>query len=119
MIAATCHCGKTGLEVPRAPRRLTECNCSICRRYGARWAYYQAGAVRLRYRRSDVQAYAWGDRSLRFIRCRACGCVLHHERTKKTPDSPIGVNTRNFPPEAVAGVRVRHLDGADTWKYLD
>ena len=30
-----------------------------------------------------------------------------------------GVNARNFDPAAIRGVRVRKLDGADTWKYLD
>lgn len=119
MIAAVCHCGRTRLEVPRVPRRLTDCNCSICRRYGALWAYYRAGTVRLLYRRRDVQAYSWGDHMLRFVRCRNCGCLLHHERVKKTADSRIGVNARNFPPAMTAGVRVRHLDGADSWKYLD
>ncbi|MGQ0429358.1 MAG: GFA family protein [Gammaproteobacteria bacterium] len=119
MITASCHCGRAKLEVARAPRTLSDCNCSMCRRYGALWAYYKAGAVRLRYRRSDVDAYSWGDRMLRFIRCRSCGCVLHHERASKTRDSTIGANARNFEPAVIAKARVRHLDGAKTWKYVD
>jgi hypothetical protein len=31
----------------------------------------------------------------------------------------MGVNARNFTPSELAGVRIRLLDGADTWKYLD
>jgi hypothetical protein len=31
----------------------------------------------------------------------------------------MGVNARNFAPRAVASVRIRLLDGASTWKYLD
>jgi len=31
----------------------------------------------------------------------------------------MGVNMRNFEPSALDGVRIRLLDGADTWKYLD
>lgn len=119
MIAASCHCGRTRLEVARAPRRLTSCNCSVCRRYGALWAYYKADSVRLRYRKRDVRSYSWGDRRLRFIRCRHCGCILHHERVKKARQSTIGVNARNFDPTVIAKARVRHLDGARTWKYLD
>lgn len=118
-VRASCHCGKTALEVARVPRTLTDCNCSICRRYGALWAYYKAGSVRLRYRKRDVQAYSWGDRMLRFVRCRTCGCILHHERTRATPEGRIGVNARNFEPAVIAKARVRHLDGARTWKYLD
>jgi hypothetical protein len=31
----------------------------------------------------------------------------------------MGVNTRNLEPEAIARVRIRRLDGASTWKFLD
>jgi hypothetical protein len=31
----------------------------------------------------------------------------------------MGVNTRLMSPEVRAGARVRRLDGADTWKFLD
>jgi hypothetical protein len=29
------------------------------------------------------------------------------------------VNCRVLPPEVLSGVRVRKLDGFDTWKFLD
>src|SRR5437763_8152672 len=41
MLSATCHCGSVRIHVRRAPRTVTHCNCSICRRYGALW--YQPG----------------------------------------------------------------------------
>jgi hypothetical protein len=31
----------------------------------------------------------------------------------------MGVNARLMAPEDLAAARLRHLDGADTWKYLD
>jgi hypothetical protein len=30
-----------------------------------------------------------------------------------------GVNARNFEPSALGAVKIRLLDGADTWKYVD
>ena len=114
MIEASCHCGTAKLAVARAPRSLTDCNCSICRRYSALWAYYPASDVRLLYRKRDVEAYSWGDRTLRFVRCRKCGCVLHHERAKKARSTTIGVNARNLDPAVVAKLRIRRLDGAAT-----
>ena len=119
MIEAACHCGATRFEVARAPRRLTSCNCSICRRYGALWAYYTTREVRLKYRKRDVVTYAWGDRNLRFVRCRTCGCILHWEPVRGGRDFRMGVNARNFDPDVIARVRVRRLDGAKTWKFLD
>jgi hypothetical protein len=34
-----CHCGAVRISVEPAPTEITD--CSICRRYGALWAYYE------------------------------------------------------------------------------
>jgi hypothetical protein len=119
MPTASCHCGAVRLELARRPRTLTDCNCSICRRYGALWAYYKASAVRVVCRRGALSSYSWGDKTLRFFRCNTCGCITHHERTRKRPDSTVGVNARNLEPAVIAAARIRRLDGASTWRYLD
>jgi hypothetical protein len=120
MLTASCHCGGVRIEVPRKPPRLTDCNCSICRRYGALWAYYRADTVRVHVAdRVKLRGYAWGDKALNFVRCGRCGCVTHWERVEPFPGCRMGVNARNFEPGIVGGVRVRRLDGAKTWKYLD
>jgi hypothetical protein len=31
----------------------------------------------------------------------------------------MAVNAANFPPSALAGARIRHLDGAASWRLLD
>lgn len=119
MLIASCHCGAVRLEVARKPRQLTDCNCSICRRYGALWAYYSRTTVRLACPQQALVAYIWGDRTLEFYHCGTCGCVTHHERVRKTSNSTVAVNARMMEPEAIASVRIRKLDGALTWKYLD
>ena len=119
MLAATCHCGAVRVEVPRRPRTLTSCNCSICRRYGALWAYYRVDAVRVHAARRATDEYAWGDRTLRIVRCATCGCVTHWAPMRRKADGRMGVNARNFEPGVLATARVRRLDGASTWKFLD
>jgi hypothetical protein len=116
MLTATCHCGAVKVEVPRKPRRLTSCNCSICRRYGTLWAYYNASDVRVS---GKTHGYSWGDKSLRFARCASCGCISHWEAVDPGVSRRMGVNARNFDPDVIEGVRVRRLDGASTWKFLD
>jgi hypothetical protein len=115
MIEASCHCGAVRLEVERAPAELTSCNCSICRRLGTLWAYYAPAQVRVA---GGTATYRWGDRTLDLQRCATCGCVTHW-----TPVDPggdrMGVNARLMDPALVAAARIRRLDGADTWKYLD
>ena len=121
MLSASCHCGAVSLQVDRKPRQLTECNCSICRRYGALWAYYTRRSVRISAASPDSLAvYAWGGKTLEFYHCANCGCVMCHERSrKKGEDTRVGVNARMMQPADIAGIRVRKLDGASTWKYLD
>ena len=119
MLAATCHCGASRIEVPRRPRTLTSCNCSICRRYGTLWAYYKASAVRVHSAPRTFDEYAWGDKTLKFVRCAICGCVTHWEPMRRTSESRMGVNARNFEPSVLDGLRIRRLDGASTWRFLD
>ncbi len=119
MLSATCHCGAVKVDVPRKPRSLTNCNCSMCRRYGVLWAYYRDAEVRLVAEPGVTDEYIWGRRSQRFIRCRDCGCVMQWRKLTVDAGTWTGVNARNFEPAALGAVRIRLLDGADTWKYIE
>ncbi len=115
MIESSCHCGAVRLEIETPPETVTSCNCSICRRTGGLWAYYAPKQVRVS---GATDIYIWGDKSLELHRCKTCGCVTHWTAVDKTLDR-MGVNARLTAPEVLARARVRHLDGAETWKYLD
>jgi len=119
MLRASCHCGAIHIAVPSEPEHLIDCNCSLCRRYGALWALYESEAVVLTARPEEMTAYVWGPRSIRTLRCNTCGCVTHWEPITPEAGSKFGVNMRNFDPGAIAGIRVRKFDGANTWEYLD
>jgi hypothetical protein len=118
MLTATCHCGAVRVQVPSRPERLTECTCSICRRYGTRWAYYRHAEVKLDAEPGATEAYQWGARELEFVRCRHCGCVMQWRGVEIRDDSRTGVNARNFPLAEVAGIPIELLDGAGDWKIL-
>ena len=118
-LIATCHCGAIRVHVPRMARTLTSCNCSICRRYGALWAYYAAIAVTVEAPKGGLLKYSWNRKIRAYCRCKKCGCVTHYEYRKQRRTPTIVVNASNFEPSTLAGVRIRHFDGAATWKYLD
>ena len=118
MIKGSCHCGAVTYEVDCLPEDFTDCNCSICRRYGAWWAYYSPKQVRFSPAVPVTDVYIWGDKMLEFHRCRACGCVTHWVSVDKTRDR-MGVNARMMDLAVTKAVRVRRLDGADTWEFLD
>lgn len=114
----SCHCGAVRLEVARPPETLTSCNCSLCRRIGALWGYYKRDEVRIDAPSGATVAYVQGDRTLEMHHCAVCGCVTHWQ-SLPLKDDRMGVNFRLADPVDIAGVRIRHLDGADTWKYID
>ena len=114
----SCHCGAVRIQVPRKPRRLTSCNCSICRRYAGLWGYFERSQVKITARKGAIDRYLWGDKCLWHCRCATCGCVTHWQ--PRTPGlTRMGVNFRNFDPADIASIRVRRLDGAATWRFLD
>jgi hypothetical protein len=116
---ATCHCGLVRIHVRQLPRTLTRCNCSICRRYGALWAYYKPSSVRIEAPQGGLSKYSWNQKVRYYHRCGRCGCVTHYTYRKKRAWNIVAVNAVNFELAAIAGARVRNLDGASTWKYLE
>ena len=119
MIEASCHCGAVKIQVPARPRKLTSCNCSICRRLGTLWSYYRMDRVKFKKKPGATRAYSWGDKDLEFHACKKCGCTTHWEPVVKAKASRVGINARLIDPADIEGVRVRRLDGAKTWRYLD
>ena len=110
LIEFSCHCGRVRLRVNCAPQEATDCNCTICRRYGALWAYYSPKDVELTNDATDI--YVWGRKMIEFHRCKRCGCITHWAPVDKTYDR-LGVNARLMVPEVLDQVRVRHWDGAN------
>ena len=117
MIEASCHCGAVtiAVDVDNAPAELTSCNCSVCRRLGTLWCYYPPAQVRVV---GPTATYRWGDRTLDLHRCTTCGCTTHWTPIDP-PHDRMGINARLMDPAIVAAARIRRLDGADTWQYLD
>jgi hypothetical protein len=119
MLSTTCHCGAVRITIPRAPETLTNCNCSICRRYGVLWAYYRSDEVTLDAAPGAMQDYIWGDRMIAFLRCATCGCVVAYVPTPEHDDGRTAVNARNFEPLMLGDVTIRKVDGADTGKVVE
>lgn len=116
--AAACHCGAIKIVVACDPSEVTDCNCSLCRRYGVLWAYYVVSDIVALPDPTLTETYAWNGRHVDFHRCRHCGCVTHW-----MPRNPArtrrGLNARLFPAQVLAAARIRYRDGAGTGKYLD
>jgi hypothetical protein len=119
LLHGSCHCGAVQLALPQPPQEVIDCNCSICRRIAALWALYPAGAVRIDGHPQQTCDYIWGQKTIRTVRCRHCGCVTHWEPLQPGADAKSGINLRNFEAAAIAQARVRRFDGAVSWDFVD
>jgi hypothetical protein len=119
MFQATCHCGRIRIDVPAEPEFLVDCNCSICRRYGALWAFYPMAETHVEGAAEHAQGYVWGERTITTFHCRHCGSVTHWEPLAAKPESKFAINARLLDPAVTASIRVRRFDGAQTWAYVD
>lgn len=117
-VTAACHCGAITIEFIDPPAELTDCNCSLCSKYGVLWTYTTAANLRIAPEPPATDTYEWNGRHVRFHRCRTCGCVTHW-----TPNDPgrdrRGVNARLLPADVRTGLAVRYLDGAGPEDYVE
>lgn len=119
-ITAQCHCGQVQLTAKTRPPALTSCNCSICRRYGALWAYYSPAEVTIELQQPTSE-YRWGEKEIAFHFCPNCGCLTHYQSDNAPKYPPrIAINARMMHnTEQLDQIPVRHFDGADSWQFID
>ncbi len=117
MVRAACHCTAVRLEIDVVPTWFLDCNCTICRRYGAIWAYPDAAGVRVVAGADATDSYVWGDRALAFHRCRQCGCVTHTVAVTADPPRIYSINARMIPTLDPATVQLRQKDNSHTGRF--
>jgi hypothetical protein len=118
LTTVTCHCRAISITLAKRPAEVTDCNCSLCQKYGVLWAYYAADDRVISPNPPATDIYAWNGKHVDFHRCQNCGCVTHGMPRDLKRDRR-GINARLLPPDVLAAAKLRHRDGAVTGKYLD
>lgn len=119
-LSGSCHCGATGWTLRGDPGSITACNCTLCRRYGALWAYdYENERIQVT---GSTRAYTRRGKppALEIHFCMECGCVTHWRGTRVDGNGRrrIAVNVRLASPETVADLPIDHFDGLVTFDDL-
>jgi hypothetical protein len=121
MLKGTCHCGSAHWTLEGDPGSITACNCTLCRRYGALWAYdYVDGRIRVAGPMHSYTRAGKASPSLEILFCPTCAGVLAWRglRADDVGRTRIAVNVRLAPPEAVANLTIDRFDGLDTFEDL-
>jgi len=118
MIEATCHCGNISLRAEKLIETVTSCNCSICYRIGALWAYHTAEQVVIT-QKIESKVYVWGNKLRSYHSCSICGCTTHYTQKRDDDTNRVAINTRMANPELSKSIPIRYFDGAGSFKYID
>ena len=111
----SCLCGHVRLTVARSPDYINECNCTLCRKAGARWGYFQPSEARVE---GPTTGYSRADRddpNAEVHFCAACGVTTHFILTpgavSRFGNTLMGVNMGLASESDLSGVEVRYPDG--------
>lgn len=117
MIEGSCHCGAVRWSFDGIPDGATACNCTVCRRYGALWAY---DFVDERIKTSGPTNMYIRGTAIEFHFCLTCGCIAFWRALKLESDGKrrIAVNLRLTEPALVANIPIDHFDGLDKFDDL-
>ena len=115
MITLTCQCGQIRIQTAKQPDHINECNCTLCSKTGARWAYFHPSEVEVEgatrgYCRQDKD-----DPGAEIHFCPSCGSTTHFVLTASSiarfGNSMLGVNMWLADVGDLAGVELRYPDG--------
>ena len=115
MLKLSCLCGQVRLALTKRPPFINECNCTLCSKSGAAWAYCHPADVTIAgatngFRRTDKDDPA---AEIRF--CPHCGTTTHFVLTEsavaKFGNVQIGVNMRLADENDLTGIEWRYPDG--------
>lgn len=117
MLSGACHCGAAGWTLEGDPGSITACNCTLCHRYGALWAYdYEGERVRIVGNTRAYRRVGKDNPTLEILFCPACaGVVAWRGLQPEEGRTRMAVNIRLAPLEAVAALPIDHFDGFDTF----
>ena len=111
-----CLCGQVSITFDDRPDFIHECNCTLCRKGGAQWAYLHPDLVAVigetvGYRRDDKVMPAAETHS-----CSNCATTTHFVLTDQViaehGNTMMGVNMRLADPNDLRGLELRYPDGA-------
>jgi len=75
-----CHCGRIEVDfetaIPPAQLQVRACQCSFCRRHGAKTVTDPNGRLIIQYEAGSLDRYRFGLRTADFLLCRTCGVYV-------------------------------------------
>ena len=115
MTAATysgsCHCGAVAFTVEVDPTEALKCNCSICSKLGAIWAFAPKSKFTLTSGSAQQGDYLFNKKHLHHRFCTRCGIESYAEGAGPDGTLTVGINLRCLEGVDVDKLSPRFHDG--------
>lgn len=115
MLKLSCHCGRVRIETKRRPDYINACNCTLCSKAGARWAYFHPSDVSVTGATKGYSRQDKADPAAEVHFCPTCGSTTHYTLTasavSRFGNTVMGVNMALADESDLAGVELRYPDG--------
>ena len=107
----SCHCQAVSFAVDLDLDQALQCNCSICSKLGAVWAFAPRAKMTLKSGADALGDYQFGKKRLHHRRCQRCGIETFAEGTAPDGTATVGVNLRCLDGVEVEKLTPRQYDG--------
>ena len=106
-----CHCGAVAYSVELDLAGAPKCNCSICTKLGAVWAFAPKSKFTLKSGAAQQGDYQVGKKSLHHRFCTSCGIESYAEGMAPDGTATVGINLRCLEGVEVEKLTPRPFDG--------
>jgi hypothetical protein len=115
MLKLSCLCEQVRIKIPKRPDFINECNCTLCSKSGAHWAYFHPSEVSVEGATNEYSREDKEDPAAEIRFCATCGSTTHFILTAsaiaKFGNIQMGVNMRLADEKDLAGIELRYPDG--------
>ena len=107
----SCHCHAVTFTVDLDLSGALQCNCSICGRLGAVWAFAPKAKMTLTSGADSLGDYQFGKKHLHHRHCKKCGIETFAEGVAPDGTATVGINLRCLEGVEVDKLKPKQHDG--------
>jgi hypothetical protein len=106
-----CHCGRVRFRAEADIATVYDCNCSICAKRGALWAFVKAPQFTLLKGADALTDYQFAKKRIHHVFCASCGIGSFSQGLAPNGEETYAINVRCLDGVDPATLKVRPVDG--------
>lgn len=106
-----CHCGRVRYRINADIIQVVDCNCSICLKRGALWAFVKSSQFTLLAGQEALADYQFAQKRIHHLFCDTCGIASFARGSAPDGEETYAVNARCLDDVDIGSLKVVPFDG--------